>query len=90
MSEAIANTTALLGRLIAYPTVSSDSNLEMIAELATRLEGCGARVSMIQDESWRKANLFATLGPDGPGGLVRRDIRTWCRSPTRTGPIIRS
>ncbi|HBS49724.1 MAG TPA: acetylornithine deacetylase [Rhodobacteraceae bacterium] len=70
MSEAIANTTALLGRLIAYPTVSSDSNLEMIAELATRLEGCGARVSMIQDESGRKANLFATLGPDGPGGLV--------------------
>ena len=61
-------TVDLLGRLVAYPTVSADSNLSMIAELGDRLETAGARVEVLQDGS--KANLFATIGPDGPGGLV--------------------
>ena len=61
-------TVDLLGRLVAYPTVSADSNLSMIAELGDRLEAAGARVEVLQDGS--KANLFATIGPDGPGGLV--------------------
>lgn len=70
MNPALNDTVALLGRLISHPTVSSDSNLEMIAELATRLEACGARVSMFHDDSGGKANLFATIGPEAPGGLV--------------------
>ena len=61
-------TIDLLGRLVAYPTVSADSNLDMIADLAGRLEDAGARVEVMQDGT--KANLFATIGPDGPGGLV--------------------
>lgn len=61
-------TVDLLDRLISYPTISSDSNLEMIAELATRLESAGALVEVM--ESAGKANLFATIGPDEPGGLV--------------------
>ena len=34
----LEESVALLGELIAYPTVSADSNLEMIGYLATRLE----------------------------------------------------
>ena len=59
-----------LGRLVAYPTVSSDSNLAMIHDLAERLEGIGARVEVMADDSGAKANLWATLGPDEPGGVV--------------------
>ena len=64
------DTIATLDRLIAYPTVSSDSNLAMIHDLATMLEGCGAKVDVFHDPTGAKANLFATLGPDRPGGLV--------------------
>ncbi|CAM3703278.1 acetylornithine deacetylase [Phaeobacter inhibens] len=63
-------TTGILSDLIAYPTVSADSNLEMIAYLANRLEDCGARVDVMFDASGQKANLFATLGPDADGGIV--------------------
>jgi acetylornithine deacetylase len=40
----------------------------MIADLAGQLEDAGARVEIMQNDT--KANLFATIGPDGPGGLV--------------------
>ncbi len=64
------DTTSLLSRLIAFPTVSADSNLEIIEFLAGRLEGAGARVEIHLDPSGRKANLFATLGPDVDGGIL--------------------
>jgi acetylornithine deacetylase len=66
----IDRTTRILSDLIAFPTVSADSNLEMIAYLAARLEDCGARVDVLHDDSGKKANLFATLGPDADGGIV--------------------
>lgn len=70
MNTHLPDTIDLLEKLIAHPTVSADSNLTMIAELATRLENCGARVDLFQNEGGAKANLFATLGPDQPGGVV--------------------
>jgi acetylornithine deacetylase len=63
-------TRELLADLIAFPTVSSDSNLAMIAHLAGRLEAAGARVEVHLDPSGQKANLFATIGPEGDGGIV--------------------
>ena len=63
-------TKALLGELVAFPTVSADSNLAMIAHLAGRLESSGARVDIHLDPSGQKANLFATIGPDTDGGIV--------------------
>jgi len=69
-TEALAETTGLLADLVAFPTVSADSNLEMIVFLADRLERSGAHVHLQTDETGRKANLFATLGPDRDGGLV--------------------
>lgn len=66
----IDQTTRILSDLIAFPTVSADSNLDMIAYLANRLEDCGAHVDVLSDETGRKANLFATLGPQRDGGIV--------------------
>jgi acetylornithine deacetylase len=63
-------TKAILADLIAFPTVSADSNLAMIDYLAFRLEDAGARVEIMHDDSGRNANLFATLGPDIDGGIV--------------------
>ncbi len=64
------DTVALLGELIAFPTVSADSNLAMIHRLAERLESAGARVEVLSDPSGRKANLLATIGPEAPGGIL--------------------
>ena len=70
MSTQLSDTVALLGDLIAFPTVSELSNLDMIAYLAHRLEQAGARVDIFHDEIGHKANLFATLGPETDGGIV--------------------
>lgn len=60
----------ILADLIAFPTVSVDSNLEMVAYIAAYLEDVGARVEIWHDPTGAKANLFATLGPEVDGGLV--------------------
>jgi len=66
----LEKTTALLKEMIAYPTISTESNLEMIHWIADRLETVGANVEVFADDSGTKANLFATLGPNVEGGIV--------------------
>ncbi|NNL35445.1 MAG: acetylornithine deacetylase [Silicimonas sp.] len=60
----------ILRDLIAFETVSTDSNLDMIHYLADRLEQLGARCQILRDDSGTKANLLAALGPDMPGGIL--------------------
>ena len=66
----LQDTVDLLGEFIAYPTVSSESNLSMIAAIAQRLEDAGARVMIDGDATGAKANLFASFGPERDGGIV--------------------
>ena len=66
----LKETTELLGKLISFPSVSSDSNLDLINFLAEYLERAGARVITQPSVDGTKANLWATLGPEGPGGIV--------------------
>lgn len=64
------DTKTLLAELIGFPTISLGSNLDMIHHLAARLEAVGAEVNIWQDKTGTRANLFATLGPKGDGGIV--------------------
>jgi acetylornithine deacetylase len=66
----LERTKAILADLIGFPTISSDGNLALIDYIAGRLSAVGARVSVTRDASGLKANLFATLGPEGGGGIV--------------------
>ena len=66
----LAETRDILRDLIAFPTISTDSNLAMIDWLANHLSDLGAQVEVMQDASGAKANLWATLGPAGDGGLI--------------------
>lgn len=61
---------AILADLVAFPTVSADGNLELIAYLSDVLSGLGARLSISRDPTGAKANLFATLGDSDSGGIV--------------------
>jgi len=70
MHHALQETQAILADLIAFPSVSSDSNLDIIAYLSNRLEAAGAQVLLFEDKTGTKANLFGTLGGSGDGGIV--------------------
>ena len=59
-----------LGRLVAFPTVSTDSNLAMSETLRDELATLGARCHLFVDDGGAKANLFASLGPEVPGGVM--------------------
>ncbi len=61
---------AILGDLIAFPSVSRDGNLEIVAYLSAALGDLGAQTRVSLDESGHKANLFATFGPEGDGGVM--------------------
>ena len=56
--------------LIGYDTTSAKPNLPMIDAVAGYLAAHGAEIRKIPDETGTKANLFATFGPSGPGGIV--------------------
>lgn len=61
---------ALLARLVGFATVSRDSNLELIAFIRDYLAGLGVDSELFFNEERTKANLFATIGPTGAGGVV--------------------
>ncbi|MCY4149488.1 MAG: acetylornithine deacetylase [Gammaproteobacteria bacterium] len=67
---ALDQTVEMLGTLVRFPTVSANSNLDMISFLAEVLESAKARVRVYHDETGNKANLFATIGPEEQGGIV--------------------
>jgi acetylornithine deacetylase len=65
------NTLAILERLIAFPTVSREPNLALIDYARALLADAGIDSTLVRDETGRKANLYATVGPtDRPGVLL--------------------
>ncbi len=75
----------LLSKLVAFHTISRNSNLDLIDFAKARLESQGFDCLVVPDETHAKANLFALIGPAGQPG-----IRTSCRRKGRTGRRIRS
>ena len=65
----LSTTLGLMDKLIAFPTISSESNRDCIDWIADYLRALGARVD-ITSEAAGKANIFATLGPDTDGGII--------------------
>ena len=64
------NTLDLLDRLVAFPTVSPDSNLPLIDFVQTYLRDRGFECRFVADEIGKKANLFASIGPRQDDGIV--------------------
>lgn len=60
----------MLDRLVSFRTISSESNLDLIAFVEDYLRGWGVASERIPDAGGAKAALFATIGPAGGGGLV--------------------
>jgi acetylornithine deacetylase len=60
----------ILDRLVAFPTVSRDSNLALIAYARDLLAAAGAETEIIHGESREKANLLAVIGPRDKPGII--------------------
>jgi acetylornithine deacetylase len=61
---------AYLDDLVAFPTVSRDSNLDLIAYLQEKLAALGIASTPVHSEDGRKANLWATIGPESRPGIA--------------------
>ena len=61
---------ALLDRLVAFPTVSRDTNLPLIDWVEDYLAAHGIAAHRHWNEDRTKAALFAHVGPEVPGGVV--------------------
>lgn len=70
LSHPSSDALAMIERLIAFPTVSRDSNLGMIEWIRDYLAGLGVRSRLTYDATGKKANLFATLGGGSKPGLI--------------------
>ena len=60
----------MLARLVAFDTTSRESNIPLIAFVEEYLDGHGIPHIRVDYEQGTKTNLYATIGPDVPGGIV--------------------
>lgn len=60
----------ILGRLLTFDTVSSNPNIALMTYVKDLLEGAGLQVTLVPDAGGGKANLFASTGPEGVGGVM--------------------
>jgi acetylornithine deacetylase len=70
MTDLRNETMLILGDLVGFPTVTSESNLDLIEYIVRRLEPIDADIRLTHDRTGQKANLLATIGPMVDGGVV--------------------
>jgi len=60
----------MLARLVAFPTVSRESNLELMDFVEDYLTGHGVASHRVYSDDGQKCNLYALVGPEAPGGVI--------------------
>ena len=79
----------ILERLLAFDTVSSRPNMALMTYVKGLLEEAGLAVTLVPDAEGGKANLYASTGPAGAGGVMlsgHTDVvpvegQTWTKPP---------
>lgn len=85
------STLDILSRLVAFDTTSAKSNLPLIAWIGDYLQGLGFRIEQVSSDDGTKANLMASIGPEGPPGYILSghtdtvpvDDQSWSSDPFR-------
>jgi len=70
VAEAQQRAVDILDQLVRFPTLSGETNLDMIAFVTRYLADHGVVSSISHDESGLRANLYATIGPEIDGGVL--------------------
>ena len=81
----------IFDRLVGFPTVSRDGNIDLIRYVADLLTAAGIDPQLFPHENGDRASLFASVGPSGPGGIalsghtdvVPVDGQAWTSDPFR-------
>lgn len=60
----------MITRLVGFDTVSRNSNMVLIDYVREYLAGFGVDSHLVKSPDGKKANLFATVGPNVEGGVV--------------------
>ncbi|MDZ4093297.1 MAG: acetylornithine deacetylase [Paracoccaceae bacterium] len=79
----------ILDRLVAFPTVSRDSNLDLVDWVEGYLASHGVTAHRVWNEDRSKAALYANVGPEVAGGVILSghsdvvpvDGQTWTSDP---------
>ncbi len=64
------SSSEMLARLVSFDTTSRDGNIPLIEFVEDYLDGWGVPHFRVDYERGKKTNLFATVGPEGGGGIV--------------------
>lgn len=86
-----ATSVSLLEKLIAFDTVSRDSNLELIHFVHDYLNELGVASTLVYNDDRSKANLHAMIGPNTEGGVVlsgHTDVVPVDGQPWSTDPFV--
>ena len=70
MSGTAIDTLDMVRRLVGFDTTSRGSNLALIEFVRDHLDRYGVAGELVFDETGRKANLYATIGPADAGGIM--------------------
>ncbi|MEM9750616.1 MAG: acetylornithine deacetylase [Pseudomonadota bacterium] len=68
--DQLSDTRAWIERLVAHDTTSRHSNLNLIEDVDSVLKAKGVATYRTTNAAGDKANLFALIGPEVPGGVV--------------------
>lgn len=69
-NQLLEEALVILDDLIAFETVALTPNLDMVEYCVARLEPVGADIRLTHSDDGTRANVFATIGPGGDGGIV--------------------
>lgn len=70
MTRSLTTTEQILEKLVAFPTISRENNLELIDYVADYLGDLGIDVSWVFSEDGQRANLHAIIGPKDVSGVM--------------------
>ena len=70
MFDTLTRSKQILADLVAFPSISADGNRAVTEHIAALLYAVGARMWTEADVTGTKLNMFATIGPDAPGGVI--------------------
>ena len=66
----VPSSLSLLSRLVAFPTISSETNIPLIDFVEDYLASWGVSCTRVPTSDGTKANLFATVGPVDAAGIL--------------------
>ena len=91
MSTPLTDATALLAKLVSFDTTSAKTNLPCAEFIRDYLAGHGVEATLLPSDDGIHANLFATIGPPGDGGIAlsgHMDVVPVAGQPWETDPFV--